>query len=66
VRLPDLELRRIAALCASFDVDGMRPTWWWPAPPSPMPPWRGADAVDEHDVEVRPAGPAAPQAPGSL
>ena len=37
VRLPDNELRRIAALCAAFDVDGMRADLVVPARPSRTP-----------------------------
>jgi magnesium chelatase subunit D len=52
VWLPDLELRRIAALCASFDVDGMRADLVVARTAVAHAAWRGAGAVDEHDVEV--------------
>jgi magnesium chelatase subunit D len=52
VRLPDREVRRIAALCASFDVDGMRADLVVARTAVAHAAWRGADAVEEHDVEV--------------
>jgi magnesium chelatase subunit D len=52
VRLPDTELRRIAALCASFDVDGMRADLVLARTAVAHAAWRGADAVDERDIEV--------------
>jgi len=49
VRLPDAELAGIAALCAAFEVDGMRADL-----SSPVPPWRtgvaGRRPVAEEDV----------------
>jgi magnesium chelatase subunit D len=50
--LPDTELRRIAALCASFDVDGMRADLVIARAAVAHAAWRGANQVDEHDVEV--------------
>jgi magnesium chelatase subunit D len=52
VRLPDPELRRIAALCAAFEVDGMRADLVVARTATAHAAWRGADAVDESDVEV--------------
>jgi magnesium chelatase subunit D len=52
VALPDAELRRIAALCAAFDVDGMRADLVLARTAVAHAAWRGAVAVDEHDVEV--------------
>jgi magnesium chelatase subunit D len=52
VRLPDAELRRIAALCASFDVDGMRADLVLARTAVAHAAWRGADTVAEEDIEV--------------
>lgn len=52
VRLPDAELRRIAALCASFGVDGMRADLVVARAAVAHAAWRGGDAVEEKDVEV--------------
>ncbi|OLR93988.1 putative cobaltochelatase [Actinokineospora bangkokensis] len=52
VVLPDRELRRIAALCASFDVDGMRADLVVARAASAHAAWRGAEAVAEEDVVV--------------
>lgn len=52
VRLPDTELRRIAALCASFGVDGMRADLVVARTAVAHAAWRGGDAVEEKDVEV--------------
>ncbi|MCX2734306.1 putative cobaltochelatase [Saccharopolyspora sp. NFXS83] len=52
VRLPDAELRRISALCASFDVDGMRADLVLARTAVAHAAWRGADAVAESDVEA--------------
>lgn len=52
VRLPDGELRRIAALCAAFEVDGMRADLVIARTATAHAAWRGADEVDERDVEV--------------
>jgi magnesium chelatase subunit D len=52
VRLPDPELRRIAALCASFGVDGMRADLVVARAAVAHAAWRGGEAVEEKDVEV--------------
>jgi magnesium chelatase subunit D len=52
VTLPDSELRRIAALCAAFDVDGMRADLVIARTAIAHAAWRGADAVTEEDVRV--------------
>ncbi|MEV6338045.1 VWA domain-containing protein [Nocardia vinacea] len=52
VGLDDVELRRIAALCASFDVDGMRADLVVARTATAHAAWRGADAVAEADVRV--------------
>jgi magnesium chelatase subunit D len=52
VRLPDAELRRIAALCASFGVDGMRADLVVARAAVAHAAWRGGDTVEEKDVEV--------------
>jgi magnesium chelatase subunit D len=52
VILPDSELRRISALCASFDVDGMRADLVLARTAVAHAAWRGADAVAESDVEA--------------
>jgi magnesium chelatase subunit D len=52
VALPDSELRRIAALCAAFDVDGMRADLVIARTAIAHAAWRGADAVSEDDVRV--------------
>ncbi|MFI6956256.1 VWA domain-containing protein [Nocardia sp. NPDC050408] len=52
VALDDVELRRIAALCASFDVDGMRADLVVARAATAHAAWRGADAVAEADVRV--------------
>ncbi|MFC4857728.1 putative cobaltochelatase [Actinophytocola glycyrrhizae] len=52
VRLPDPELRRIAALCASFDVDGMRADLVVARTAVAHAAWRGGDEVDARDVEA--------------
>ncbi|TCJ99117.1 magnesium chelatase subunit D family protein [Nocardia alba] len=56
-RLPDValdnaELRRIAALCASFDVDGMRADLVVARTATAHAAWRGRDRVTEDDVRV--------------
>ncbi|SUE27783.1 magnesium chelatase [Nocardia farcinica] len=50
--LDDAELRRIAALCASFDVDGMRADLVVARTAAAHAAWRGVDAVEEQDVRV--------------
>ncbi|HYO01896.1 MAG TPA: magnesium chelatase subunit D family protein [Mycobacterium sp.] len=52
VVLPDNELRRIAALCAAFDVDGMRADLVVARTAVAHAAWRGADRVEEQDVRV--------------
>jgi magnesium chelatase subunit D len=52
VRLPDTELRRIAALCAAFEVDGMRADLVVARAAMAHAAWRGTDEVDERDIEV--------------
>ncbi len=52
VTLPDSELRRIAALCAAFDVDGMRADLVVARTAVAHAAWRGADTVAEEDVRV--------------
>ncbi|MDT5013040.1 MAG: magnesium chelatase subunit [Mycobacterium sp.] len=52
VVLPDRELRRIAALCAAFGVDGMRADLVVARAAVAHAAWRGADAVGEEDIRV--------------
>ncbi len=52
VVLPDGELRRIAALCASFDVDGMRADLVVARTAVAHAAWRGAETVEEQDIRV--------------
>jgi magnesium chelatase subunit D len=52
VALPDAELRRIAAVCAAFDVDGMRADLVIARAASAHAAWRGGAAVGEEDVRV--------------
>jgi magnesium chelatase subunit D len=52
VVLPDAELRRIAAVCAAFDVDGMRADLVIARAAIAHAAWRGAVAVEEDDVRV--------------
>ncbi|GAB3683321.1 putative cobaltochelatase [Saccharopolyspora tripterygii] len=52
VQLPDTELRRISALCAAFDVDGMRADLVLARTAVAHAAWRGAEAVAEEDVEA--------------
>lgn len=52
VVLPDNELRRIAALCAAFDVDGMRADLVVARTAVAHAAWRGADTVEEQDIRV--------------
>ena len=52
VELPDGELRRIAALCASFDVDGMRADLVLARTATAHAAWRGTSVVEEQDVRV--------------
>jgi magnesium chelatase subunit D len=52
VELPDNELRRIAALCAAFDVDGMRADLVVARTATAHAAWRGAGTVEEQDIRV--------------
>src|SRR5262249_30008558 len=52
VALPDGELNRIAAVCAAFEVDGMRADLVVARTALAPAAWRGADAVAEGDVRV--------------
>ncbi|MBV9319577.1 MAG: magnesium chelatase subunit D family protein [Mycobacterium sp.] len=52
VALPDNELRRIAALCAAFDVDGMRADLVVARTAVAHAAWRGCDIVEEQDIRV--------------
>ncbi|GAB2999027.1 magnesium chelatase subunit D family protein [Mycobacterium bourgelatii] len=52
VVLPDNELRRIAALCAAFDVDGMRADLVVARTAAAHAAWRGAQTVEEQDIRV--------------
>ncbi|MGH4025608.1 MAG: ATP-binding protein, partial [Pseudonocardiaceae bacterium] len=52
VALPDSELRRIASVCAAFEVDGMRADLVVARTALAHAAWRGADAVAQDDVRV--------------
>ncbi|OBH91068.1 magnesium chelatase subunit D family protein [Mycobacterium sp. E2989] len=52
VALPDNELRRIAAVCAAFDVDGMRADLVVARTAAAHAAWRGVKSVEEQDVRV--------------
>lgn len=52
VVLPDAELDRIAALCAAFDVDGMRADLVVARAAIAHAAWRGASAVAEPDIRM--------------
>ncbi|WP_199439058.1 putative cobaltochelatase [Umezawaea beigongshangensis] len=52
VELPDSELRRIAAVCAAFEVDGMRADLVVARTATAHAAWRGAGRVEEADVEA--------------
>ena len=52
VELPDNELRRIAAVCAAFDVDGMRADLVVARTATAHAAWRGAKSVEEQDIRV--------------
>ncbi|MGN2636936.1 VWA domain-containing protein [Nocardia takedensis] len=52
IALDNGELRRIAALCASFDVDGMRADLVVARTAAAHAAWRGGDAVTEQDVRI--------------
>ncbi|CCH34257.1 putative cobaltochelatase [Actinosynnema sp. NPDC047251] len=52
VVLPDAEVRRIAGVCAAFEVDGMRADLVVARTAVAHAAWRGADEVAEQDVEA--------------
>jgi magnesium chelatase subunit D len=52
VGLDDVELRRIAALCASFDVDGMRADLVVARTATAHAAWRGSRCVTADDVRI--------------
>jgi magnesium chelatase subunit D len=52
VVLPDKELRRVAALCAAFEVDGMRADLVVARTATAHAAWRGSNTVDELDIRV--------------
>ena len=52
VVLPDNELRRIAAVCAAFDVDGMRADLVVARTAAAHAAWRGSGTVEEQDIRV--------------
>lgn len=52
VVLPDNELRRIASVCAAFDVDGMRADLVVARTATAHAAWRGATCVEEQDIRV--------------
>jgi magnesium chelatase subunit D len=52
VVLPDNELRRIAGLCAAFDVDGMRADLVVARAAVAHAAWRSAKTVEEQDIRV--------------
>ncbi|MFD5180513.1 magnesium chelatase subunit D family protein [Nocardia sp. NPDC058379] len=52
VALDNAELRRIAALCAAFDVDGMRADLVVARTATAHAAWRGRDRVTEDDVRI--------------
>ncbi|WP_235916189.1 magnesium chelatase subunit D family protein [Antrihabitans cavernicola] len=52
VELDDIELRRIAALCAAFDVDGMRADLVVARAATAHAAWRGSASVGEEDVRI--------------
>jgi magnesium chelatase subunit D len=52
VVLPDKELRRIAALCAAFDVDGMRADLVVARTAVAHAAWRGCGTVEQQDIRV--------------
>jgi len=52
VELPDRELNRIAALCAAFDVDGMRADLVLARTAVAHAAWRGASTVGVEDIRV--------------
>ena len=52
VTLPDGELRRIASVCAAFEVDGMRADLVLARTALANAAWRGADVVSADDVRI--------------
>ncbi len=52
VALPDGELRRIASVCAAFEVDGMRADLVLARTALAHAAWRGTGAVSEDDVRI--------------
>lgn len=52
VGLPDNELRRIAAVCAAFDVDGMRADLVVARTAAAHAAWRASKSVEEQDIRV--------------
>ena len=52
VELPDRELHRIAALCAAFDVDGMRADLVVARTAVAHAAWRGSTVVEEEDIRA--------------
>ncbi|WP_067888080.1 VWA domain-containing protein [Nocardia vaccinii] len=52
VELDDVELRRIAALCAGFDVDGMRADLVVARAATAHAAWRGTNCVTADDVRI--------------
>ncbi|MGH3940529.1 MAG: magnesium chelatase subunit D family protein [Pseudonocardiaceae bacterium] len=52
VSLPDDQLHRIAAVCAAFEVDGMRADLVVARTALAHAAWRGDDAVGENDIRV--------------
>ncbi|WJZ02989.1 ATP-binding protein [Corynebacterium freiburgense] len=52
VQLSDVNLARIAHLCASFDVDGMRADLVIARTAMAHAAWRGAETVDDEDIRV--------------
>lgn len=52
ISLPDSELRRIATLCAAFDVDGMRADLVVARTAVAHAAWRGEDTVTEEDIRI--------------
>jgi magnesium chelatase subunit D len=52
VVLPDAELNRIAALCAAFDVDGMRADLVVARTAVAHAAWRGVGVVEQQDIRV--------------
>ncbi|WP_278312842.1 VWA domain-containing protein [Lolliginicoccus levis] len=52
VRLPEREVRRIAAICARLDVDGMRADLVIARTATAHAAWRGGSAVTEDDIRI--------------